>query len=693
MIVPQTDETGTAVGSADDTKCAVVLMVKDEAHDIAAWLAWYHVLGFNTCIVFDDYSTDGTWEILQRAAQVQDIRLTRTLGPRETASDVWRRQHACYDFALKQYRHEFAWLGFFDADEFLLLNQDETVQAFLARFAHADAVGVNWCLYGSNGHLLKPDGLPTEAFTRHGHPYHVINRHVKSLVRPGKVGAHWHNVHWFDVDPQRSSLANGQAVSWSETIGIIDEDPDWSIAKLMHYQIRSRAHFDERIAKRTEVAGLSSIFEALDLNEVEDETPFKLSDAVKRQMAKFTVKAAAGAASAGKADTARSKAKRIWISPRGNLGNRALQFLTAKQIAAHCAGAVILNIHLPEWGFERHDPEPPAVNSVTTGFHGGIDAAGLGDCLERGVVETVIIEGYTFHLDNFPSRDSARAVLPEFGDDIGAVGFGPDELVCNIRGGEITAGIHPDYVLLPPSYYRLLAEMTGLRPVFFGQLDDNPYIDLLRREFPAATFVAGKTPRYDFETIRRSVNIAPAVSTFSWLAAWLSHAKRVILPVAGMFSPMQLREMMFLPLADPAFEYVLFPYTKMTNIYEFPMQFALTQELLGQARLVDTTELDAILRRARSLTVPIARLMAFDSDFYVHRYPDVADALQHGLRSALQHYLHSGFRENREPFRMDMAFYANMYPDAAMAIAEGHYADPFHHYLAAGRALGYQPHP
>jgi hypothetical protein len=33
-----------------------------------------------------------------------------------------------------------------------------------------------------------------------------------------------------------------------------------------------------------------------------------------------------------------------------------------------------------------------------------------------------------------------------------------------------------------------------------------------------------------------------------------------------------------------------------------------------------------------------------------------------------------------------------MYPDAAIAIAEGRFADPIHHYLAVGRAMGYQPH-
>lgn len=289
VYAPAVQQVLARVRGAPVPTCAVVLMVKNEAHDIAAWLGWYHVLGFDACIVFDDDSADGTWEILQRAAKIQDIRLYRTMGPKTETADVWRRQHECYRYALQHYRDEFEWLAFFDADEFLSLNFDESVQEFLGRFADADAVGVNWCLYGSNGHIAKPSGLPTEAYTRHGGAHHLINRHVKSFVRPAKLWPGWHNVHWFDVDPKRAQLANGRQASFSETIGIIDEDPDWSVAKVMHFQTRSRAHFEERLAKRPEISGGQNIFESLDLNEVEDTAPRRFTEKVKQHIAKYQV--------------------------------------------------------------------------------------------------------------------------------------------------------------------------------------------------------------------------------------------------------------------------------------------------------------------------------------------------------------------------------------------------------------------
>jgi FkbM family methyltransferase len=263
-------------------KCAVVLVVKDEAHDIAAWLAWYAILGFDTCIVYDDDSTDGTWDILESASAHQKIRLSRTIGPKPGPYE--HRQDDCYRHALSTYRQDFDWLAFFDADEFLLLPEDPDVNTFLARFPNADAVAVNWCNYGSSGHLLKPEKPPFEAYTWHGGAHQPINRHVKSFVRPAKTGPNWLNVHCFDIPADRYVLANGAPVAWSDTGGIISTDPDWRPARLMHYQCRSMEHFVERLKKRPELATIPGIWQASDLHDVQHILPPPLLQRAKARM-------------------------------------------------------------------------------------------------------------------------------------------------------------------------------------------------------------------------------------------------------------------------------------------------------------------------------------------------------------------------------------------------------------------------
>jgi hypothetical protein len=253
---------------------------------------------------------------------------------------------------------------------------------------------------------------------------------------------------------------------------------------------------------------------------------------------------------------------------------------------------------------------------------------------------------------------------------------------------------HPDYIVLPPNYYRMLAERSGLDLVFFGQIGDDPYSDSLRQAFPDARFVVGRNPGYDFEVLRRSCNIAPSVSTFAWLAAWLSEAERIYLPVGGFYNPIQHPRYNFLPVDDPIFEYILLPYSKAVNLRTDPKGFAAQQHLLAtHARLASALEVRQICERASLIWPNQPLLRGFDSEYYVTRYADIAAGLANGsLNSALEQYIHDGFRQGREPLKFDGNFYVTSYPDAAMEIAEGRYAGPLDHYLAIGRSKGYAPH-
>lgn len=70
------------------------------------------------------------------------------------------------------------------------------------------------------------------------------------------------------------------------------------------------------------------------------------------------------------------------------------------------------------------------------------------------------------------------------------------------------------------------------------------------------------------------------------------------------------------------------------------------------------------------------RIAAFDADFYLRRYPDVAAA---GM-SAWEHYERNGAGELRQPHPLfDPVYYLKQYKDVANAGV-----DPFVHYLANG---------
>jgi hypothetical protein len=387
----------------------------------------------------------------------------------------------------------------------------------------------------------------------------------------------------------------------------------------------------------------------------------------------------------------RAANKTIWIDYRGNDGNRALQYLTAEGIRQHRPDIQILNTKLEIWGIDRQADRPADCVSARTGGLLQIDVEGLADCLHRGEVDSVIIEDHPYCVEHYPARQACRALIPAtIGSDT-AAGFGAYELVCNIRGREILAIGHRGYLPLPAGYYRLLQEDCGLDLVFYGQVEDNAYIAHLRSAFPQARFISSQGPNYDFEVIRRSKNIAVSISTFSWLAAWLSTAERIYLPVGGLFNPAQNPTQCYIPVDETAYRYVLLPKCDAHSLYNEPALFWETQRHIERhACFIGEGEIAELLERAgrRSERVFIE---GFDSEKYCHAHPEIATEVMGLTASALTCFLQQRANDP-SVFAFDEAFYAERYPDAVIEVAMGRHNDLFDHFLHKGRHLGHQPY-
>jgi hypothetical protein len=379
----------------------------------------------------------------------------------------------------------------------------------------------------------------------------------------------------------------------------------------------------------------------------------------------------------------------------GGFANRMIQLLAAYGIKRACPSAEISHPALSDWSIHSENSEAPLGRSVGFGDHRHrLDVEGMASCLARGVIDTVVIDSYAQHFDNFPDVALARGlfVTPSSLDHV--QGFGPDRLVISVRGGEILDGRHPDYILLPPTFYEMVIAEAGLKPVFFGQIEDNAYCLALRARFPRAEFVAGQGVMHDFAVLRRSCHIVPSISTFSWLAAWLSEAQTVHLPVAGLFNPRQARMHYLLPLDDARYRFYLFPLAYSVDIAKYPQHFAAMQRALdGTPRQVSAGRLRAIMDSTPLVKRRIdAFLKFYDEDYYASSQGDIGAAVREGLLpSALHHYLEHGFAEERPCFRLDPFHYSTRYPLAAAEVANGEYLDFWHHFVEIGHLRGYMP--
>jgi hypothetical protein len=309
--------------------------------------------------------------------------------------------------------------------------------------------------------------------------------------------------------------------------------------------------------------------------------------------------------------------------------------------------------------------------------------------LRSGALQRVDIRTYAQRIENFLPPACYRTELSARGPAWS--GTGPDELLCNIRQGDILDGHHPDYVLIPIGFYADLIEETGLAPVFMGQLEDTPYMRLLRARFPHARFLPSRGATVDFERIRRARNIVPSISTFAWLAAWLSEANRIFLPVLGLLHPAQNRGVDLLPLGDKRYRFYVFPIH-----YAVPVAQAQAahETIRGLWRYLPSDRLAAQLSRAPPPRQKPMFLEAFDETFYRAVNPDIAAAIEAGdLPSGRHHYETCGYDEGRAGFALDRAWYCRRYPIAALEVADGACCDADQHWLEIGRQRGYRRGP
>ena len=170
----------------------VVAIVKNEARYLLEWIAYHRTVGIDHFIILDNESTDGTYFLLQPLADAGlityfrwDLRQTYPgFGTVQVGPQV-----PAYNFALHLARNlgRWEWIGFIDLDEFVLPTETDNIGDVLSGFSAFGAVGANWRMFGSSGHLSEPQGLVIENFTRCSLDGFSANKHVKSFAQISKL--------------------------------------------------------------------------------------------------------------------------------------------------------------------------------------------------------------------------------------------------------------------------------------------------------------------------------------------------------------------------------------------------------------------------------------------------------------------------------------------------------------------------
>jgi hypothetical protein len=166
------------------------------------WVAHHLLLGFDLIYIFDHKSKiplDGQFLNFNKITQKVIVQRCELDGP---IKDILISKAANISQQLNA-----DWMLYIDADEFLVINDDnvKSVQQILQYYNYADSVSCNWLVFGTNFHEKQPEGLIFDNFIRSDE---FLNDHLKTFFRPNQFLTP--NAHRSDIkNPDKAFHFNG----------------------------------------------------------------------------------------------------------------------------------------------------------------------------------------------------------------------------------------------------------------------------------------------------------------------------------------------------------------------------------------------------------------------------------------------------------------------------------------------------
>jgi hypothetical protein len=211
---------------------ALCAIAKNEARYIAEWLCYHRLIGCDQVFLYDNESDDETLEVVAPfvASGFLSVIPWPSGGRRNPQREAYEHFHLNFS-ALSD------WTMFIDLDEYINLKSHDTVGAFLADYADAPAVVLNWQMFGSSGAQTYSPGLLIERFVRASGPEFTPNEQVKTFVRPACMES---------IDIHNPKLREGfHPVSTSRMAArpfpnACNDRIEHEVAQINHYFVKSR---------------------------------------------------------------------------------------------------------------------------------------------------------------------------------------------------------------------------------------------------------------------------------------------------------------------------------------------------------------------------------------------------------------------------------------------------------------------
>ena len=216
---------------------AVCVIVKNEDFYLREWVAYHARLGVEHFYIYDNGSARNQARCLEG---FEADRFTFISWPGD------EMQIPAYNHCLTHFGPKNRWLAFIDVDEFICPLEDDDIRALLGEYEDYAGLAVPWLMFGSSGHLGRPEGLTIENF-QETLPEEYDGRHnvVKCIMDPARTKS--------AIDPHRFEPEVGQWVVSEDhrpiPFGGCRALRHCAKVQLNHYFYRSQEEFEAKLER------------------------------------------------------------------------------------------------------------------------------------------------------------------------------------------------------------------------------------------------------------------------------------------------------------------------------------------------------------------------------------------------------------------------------------------------------------
>jgi hypothetical protein len=212
------------------------LKFKNAARFLAEWIEFHRMVGFEHFYLYNNNSTDDYLGVLAPYREEGSVTLYEwPEAPAFPKSD---------EHCVAHHQHEARWIAFLDDDEFLFPVKGTDVRKILRRYQSYPALAVHWVVFGSSGHVRRPEGLVLENYLFRQPQVASI---IKSVVNPRRIEASRSPHHWLYKNHELAADENERPVRASSSTLATAE-----VLRVNHYWSKSLEDGQNKVARGTQ---------------------------------------------------------------------------------------------------------------------------------------------------------------------------------------------------------------------------------------------------------------------------------------------------------------------------------------------------------------------------------------------------------------------------------------------------------